>query len=90
MFKEIHVVVTGKVQGVWFRVSTKEKALQYNLRGWVRNCSDGSVEAVFQGQDEHLDNLLKWINIGSEEAEVDSVKVTAQPITAEYNDFRIL
>ena len=47
---EAHVLISGKVQGVWFRANTKEKARQLDIKGWVRNLPDGRVEAVFQGE----------------------------------------
>ncbi|MCJ2534242.1 MAG: acylphosphatase, partial [Candidatus Thermoplasmatota archaeon] len=49
MKSNVHVLISGRVQGVWFRTSTKQKAEQLGLTGWVRNTSDGSVEAIFEG-----------------------------------------
>ncbi len=53
----VHILVSGKVQGVFFRSSTKDKAEELSLSGWVRNLSDGRVEAVFEGETEDVDNL---------------------------------
>jgi acylphosphatase len=71
----IHVRVEGRVQGVFFRDYTRSQALELNLKGWVRNLSDGSVEAVISGRDEDVALLLKRIRTGSPHSRVDDVQI---------------
>jgi acylphosphatase len=63
------------VQGVFFRAETLERAQSLGLAGWVRNCSDGSLEAVFEGEDERVGSLVDWCRRGPSGAYVDSVDV---------------
>lgn len=71
-----HVIVTGRVQGVWFRDSCQTLARRAGVAGWVRNRPDGSVEAVFEGEDGAVEALLTWCHEGPERARVDSVAIT--------------
>lgn len=70
-----HVVVAGRVQGVWFRQSCRERARAEGVAGWVRNRSDGAVEAVFEGEEEAVDRMLAWVAIGPPRARVDRTEV---------------
>jgi acylphosphatase len=72
------VVVSGKVQGVFFRDSTREKAESLALVGWVRNLPDGRVEAVFEGSPENVREMLEWCETGPPHAEVESVETTPE------------
>jgi acylphosphatase len=72
---KIHVIISGKVQGVWFRVNTKNKAEQLNLTGWVRNTSDGKVEAIFEGEERDINKMIKWCYEGPPLANVKNVNV---------------
>ncbi|MEA2053901.1 MAG: acylphosphatase [Candidatus Thermoplasmatota archaeon] len=74
--KSAHVLISGRVQGVWFRSSTKEKAEELFLNGWVRNLPDGGVEAVFEGEDEKVDEIIRWCYRGPPLARVKNVDVT--------------
>ena len=65
MVKTVHVIISGRVQGVWYRATTKQEAEKRGIVGWVRNTSDGQVEAVFQGPDHDVDNMIKWCYEGS-------------------------
>jgi acylphosphatase len=71
-----HVVVHGRVQGVFFRAETRDRARSLGLAGWVRNTSDGSVEAVFEGDRERIESLVEWCRRGPSLADVDDVEVT--------------
>jgi len=62
--KRTHVFISGRVQGVWFRAHTREKAEELGISGWVRNLPDGRVEAVFEGEDEKVDEMVKWCHRG--------------------------
>ena len=70
------LVIRGIVQGVGFRHATRGEAQRLGLRGWVRNCADGSVEAVALGDDDQLDALERWARRGPPAARVDSVDVS--------------
>ena len=68
------VSVRGRVQGVWFRDSTRNEARHHGVEGWVRNCRDGSVEAVFEGSPEAVAILVAWCRRGPPAARVDEVE----------------
>jgi acylphosphatase len=84
-----HVVVTGIVQGVFFRVETKRAADQIGITGWVRNRSDGAVEAIFEGEKEKVADAIKWCHHGSAVSRVDRVEVTYMPFEGAYDRFII-
>ena len=69
------VVVSGRVQGVWFRESCRQEADAHRVAGWVRNCADGKVEAVFEGPPDAVEALVGWCSIGPIRARVVRVEV---------------
>jgi acylphosphatase len=69
----MHCFVSGKVQGVWFRVSTQDQANDLGLTGWVRNVSDGRVEVLACGERDKLEKLYAWLKEGPELAKVTDV-----------------
>jgi acylphosphatase len=69
------VVVRGRVQGVFFRVETGQRARSLGLAGWVRNNPDGTVEAVFEGDRDLVDSMLAWCRRGPAAAHVEDVEV---------------
>jgi acylphosphatase len=71
-----HVYVTGKVQGVYFRATTRDEAQDRNIDGWVRNLDDGRVEAVFEGPEAAVEELVEFCHEGSAAADVEAVDVT--------------
>ena len=73
MIKSIYFRVSGRVQGVFFRASTRNKARSLSLQGWVRNCVDGKVEGMAQGEPDNLEQLIAWLKEGPELARVDEV-----------------
>ncbi len=73
------IVIEGRVQGVGFRWSLKEKAGELGLDGWVRNCNDGSVEALVSGPAEAVDALTAWAHRGPPHARVDRVTWQDEP-----------
>jgi acylphosphatase len=77
---KIHAIVTGRVQAVFFRVTTAEKAKQIGVLGWVRNLSDGSVETEAYGSKEQLDHFLAYLHQGPPMARVDAVQHSIEPI----------
>jgi len=69
------VVVSGRVQGVWFRESCRQEADAHRVAGWGRNCADGKVEAVFEGPPDAVEALVGWCSIGPIRARVVRVEV---------------
>jgi acylphosphatase len=90
MKTQAHVVISGRVQGVWFRASTKEKADELGLTGWVKNTARGDVEAVFEGEEEVVRAMLDWCWRGPPLAKVTTVKETRKPFTATFSEFSVL
>jgi acylphosphatase len=74
--KRANVVVRGAVQGVFFRAETRNRAQSLGLGGWVRNAPDGTVEAVFEGDDERVDSMVDWCRRGPAGAAVADVDVS--------------
>ncbi len=70
-----HVHVRGRVQGVFFRMETRDRARSLGLEGWVRNCRDGTVEAVFEGDRARVESMVDWCGRGPAGARVDDVDV---------------
>jgi acylphosphatase len=82
------VVVHGRVQGVFFRDTARRMAQSRGLGGWVRNAPDGSVEAVFEGDAEAVDSMVRWCGQGPRGAVVERVEVTDEE-PQELTEFRI-
>ena len=74
-----HVIVSGRVQGVWFRDSMRREAERLALAGWVRNLPDGRVEAVFEGPADAIERLTEWCHHGPPGARVSSVLPRDEP-----------
>ncbi len=73
--KTIHIIVTGRVQGVGFRYFTVRCANNLGLRGWVRNLPDGGVEAVIQGQDDSIEQMIELLQEGPRASIVTDLKI---------------
>ncbi len=84
-----HVVIDGRVQGVCFRMDTRQAAIQRNLTGWVRNLRDGRVDAVFEGDETDVKSMLKWCETGPPIARVTKVAVEWEPWTGDFENFQI-
>ena len=87
--KRVHVIVEGRVQGVFFRAFTKDEAVRLGLSGWVRNRSDGSVEALVEGESTAVDKMLQWFHQGSPHSVVDRVSITEEPPVGDSGTFEI-
>ena len=85
----VHLYVSGRVQGVFFRVSTRQKARELKLAGYVQNTSDGRVEIVAEGRDQDIKSFVAWCRGGPPEAEVLSLHVQHEPVTNRFSDFDI-
>lgn len=87
--KSVRVVVRGRVQGVFFRESTKQYALNLDLRGWVRNCSDGSVELIATGDPDNVSALLEWLPSGPVMARVDGLTIEELSNSENFTGFTV-
>ena len=84
-----HAIISGRVQGVFFRVETQRAAERFGVCGWVRNRPDGTVEAVFEGEHQAVNAALSWCKQGPGMARVDEVDVNWQDYTGKYKSFDI-
>ena len=84
-----HAVISGRVQGVFFRASTQEAAAECGVTGWVRNKSDGTVEAMFEGEEDQVYSILEWCKKGSPSSEVEHVAVNWGDYTGEFERFDV-
>jgi acylphosphatase len=73
-------IITGRVQNVWYRDSCRTEALARGAAGWVRNRPDGSVEAVFEGSPQVVEQMVVWCRIGPPRARVDFVEVIPEAV----------
>lgn len=80
-----HLRIYGRVQGVFFRESMCRRAQQLGITGWVRNCRDGTVEAMIQGESEAISAMIEWARTGPEQAMVKRVEIGAG--SGEYTVF---
>ncbi len=85
--KTLHLVIHGRVQGVFFRNSMQREAQYLEIFGWVRNRSDGTVEAMVQGEPGAVDAIVQWAKRGPEQAQVERVEI--ESATGNYTDFEI-
>jgi acylphosphatase len=84
-----HVFVSGRVQGVFFRSETKYEAKRRGVTGWVRNLPDGRVEAVFEGEEKSVKELIEFCKRGPPGARVSNVEVIWENYTGKFRDFEI-
>ena len=88
-YKRKHVLIKGWVQGVFFRATLQERAYDLEIAGWVRNKYDGSVEAVFEGENENIEKIIDWCHQGPRGARVTQVLVKDEEYTGSFSDFSI-
>jgi len=84
-----HIYVSGRVQGVFFRVETRDEATKRNVTGWVRNTSGGRVEAVFEGEREDVEKMIEFCRSGPPGARVTKIDVQWEEYTGEFESFKI-
>jgi len=85
-----HLIIEGVVQGVFFRANAREKADKSNINGWIRNRPDGTVEAVFEGEEESVKKLIEWCHHGPPGAVVKNVKIEWQAYEGEFKNFTVI
>lgn len=84
-----HVIISGMVQGVFFRYEMRMRAQSLGINGWVMNRWDGNVEAVFEGPKDAVGNIVRWCHRGPSGAVVDSVDVKWSSYTGEFKGFTV-
>ncbi len=84
-----HVIISGRVQGVFFRMETKRAADRLEVFGWVRNQRDGTVEALFEGDQDKVDAVLEWCKEGPGHAQVSDIKIDWEDYAGEFNRFKV-
>ncbi|MBW2369076.1 MAG: acylphosphatase [Deltaproteobacteria bacterium] len=84
-----HLIIHGRVQGVFFRMETRQAAEKLGVFGWVRNKSDGTVEAVIEGPQEAVDTHIQWCRQGPPASAVTKVTITRQPYEGNFDRFDI-
>lgn len=89
MIKQLHAIIRGKVQGVFFRAHAEEEACGLGITGWVKNRPDGAVEILAEGEQKVLDEFLEWCYKGSPGSKVDGVESKFSDATGEFKDFGI-
>ncbi len=87
--KRAHLLVSGVVQGVYFRASTKNMAERLGLYGWVRNLPSGRVEVVFEGKSADVDRGIEWCGKGPEMSHVEGVEIHWEKPTEELESFEL-
>ena len=87
--KRLRAIVTGRVQGVWFRARTRDEAVRLGVVGYVRNLADGTVEIVAQGDEGSVDALMAWARQGPPMANVLAVDINEVPGVEEFVDFEV-
>jgi acylphosphatase len=85
----LRLIVSGRVQGVFYRASAADQARDLGLTGWVRNRADGSVELVAEGPRPKLEMFWAWANLGPPQARVDKVRTEWSASTGEFREFRV-
>lgn len=87
MNRRVHIIIKGKVQGVFFRAAIEEKAKEFHIKGWVKNSND-DVEALFEGEDEAIKDMLAFCIIGPKGAKVTGLDIDELLYTQECESFR--
>lgn len=86
----VHLIIEGRVQGVWFRDSTRREAVSLGVFGCVRNLPDWSVEVLAEGPEDQVETLVAWCRQGPPNAKVTRIHETREEWKGEYNSFEIV
>ena len=84
-----HILISGRVQGVFFRDYTQRAAQERGILGWVMNTRDGRVEAVLEGEKEKVDDMIRWCHHGSPHSRVTEVSVDWEEYSGEFDGFSV-
>jgi acylphosphatase len=85
-----HVLITGLVQGVSFRSSIKRMAISLDLKGWVRNLGDDKVEALFEGPEDKVKEMLDWCKRGPPSSRVENIETEINNYIGEFESFEVI
>jgi acylphosphatase len=85
----VRLAIEGRVQGVWFRESTRREAARLGVRGWVRNRREGTVEVVAEGPEDMVRKLAEWCHHGPPSARVTRVRETPEAFQGEFSSFEV-
>jgi len=86
---QVHLIISGRVQGVFYRYSTQREATRFGLTGWVKNLRNGDVEAVIEGEEGLVEEMIKWCWQGPPGARIQDIKIERKPSTGDFSDFLI-
>jgi len=86
----VRLIIKGRVQGVWFRESTRRQAVSLGLTGWVKNRPDQTVEALIEGEEDRVRKLVTWCHHGPSASRVTSVHESEEPWQGEFDSFEIV
>ncbi|MDO8638610.1 MAG: acylphosphatase [Candidatus Daviesbacteria bacterium] len=89
MVKHLNIFIYGRVQGVFFRHFSKREALKLNIKGFVKNLTDGSLYLEAEGEEKNLDKFVKWCQKGPKFSKVQQIKTTESP-NKNFNKFEIV
>ncbi|HYY65785.1 MAG TPA: acylphosphatase [Nitrososphaeraceae archaeon] len=84
-----HIFIVGKVQGVYFRQNMRIVSARHRVTGWVRNLKDGRVEAVLEGDDIDVSEVIEWCHAGPPKAKVEDVDIKYEKYTGEFREFKV-
>ena len=87
--QRVHLIIHGKVQGVFFRASARDKANELGLKGWIRNNSDGSVEIIAEGERVDLEKFTEWSHKGPRHSTVNHVVINWESYSDRFDEFTI-
>ena len=88
--QRVRLLVSGNVQGVFFRQALKVIAKKNNISGWVRNLKDGRVEAVLEGDSKSTNSVIEWTRVGPANSRVDDIEVINEEFKNEFSTFEVL
>lgn len=88
--QRVHLFVKGKVQGVFFRQAMKVSAKKNHVTGWVKNLKDGRVEAIIEGDDLNVSNMVEWCHAGPANARVEDIEIRNEKFKDEFTKFEVL
>jgi len=88
MIKKVNILVSGRVQGVFYRTSTRDKALELGIKGWVQNNPDGSVYIEAEADQSTLDQFIEWCKKGPLMARIDNINISHQSPEG-FQDFEV-
>ena len=88
--QRVHIFISGKVQGVFFRQALKVIAKKNNVVGWVRNLPDKRVEALLEGDSTSVNSVIKWTRVGPANSHVDDIQISNEEFKNEFSTFEVL